>query len=54
MNTTLVVVRAFASHAKGDVVTDPAEIAAILGGEQAHAVVRVITPSPAPTSSSGS
>ena len=53
MNTTLVVVRAFASHAKGDVVTDAAQIATILAGEQAGNVVRVVTAAAA-ASASGS
>ncbi len=41
MNTTLVVVRAFASHAKGDVIADAALIATILASEQTPNVVRV-------------
>lgn len=44
MNTTLVVVRAFAPHAKGDVIADAANITAILASEQAQNVVRVATP----------
>lgn len=44
MNITLVVVRPFGAHAKGDVVTDAAAIAQILAGEQAHCVVRVTAP----------
>ena len=43
MNFHLVVVRAFASHAKGDVISDPAVIAAILASEQTPNVVRVAT-----------
>ncbi len=46
MNTTLVVVRAFGSHAKGDVITDAAAIAIILASEQVQNVVRVLTPAP--------
>jgi len=44
MNTTLVVVRAFAPHAKGDVISDVAAATAILASEQAQNVVRVATP----------
>ncbi len=45
MTTVLVVVRPFASHAKGDVITDAATITKILAGENAGNVVRVVAPS---------
>lgn len=32
----LVVVHPFGSHNRGDAITDPAEIAAVLAGENAH------------------
>jgi hypothetical protein len=41
MNVKLVVVRPFASHAKGDVVSDSGEVAKILASESAANVVRV-------------
>jgi hypothetical protein len=41
MNIQLVVVRAFGAYAKGQVVTDAALISEILGGANAHCVVRV-------------
>jgi len=44
MNVHLVVVRAFGPYAKGEVIADPAAIAAVLGGEQARNVVRVAVP----------
>ncbi len=47
MTTKLVVVRPFATHGKGDVITDATQIASILQGEQAACVVRVIVPTPA-------
>ncbi len=49
MTSTLVVVRPFGAHAKGDVVSDPAAVAQILAGENAHCVVRVVA-SPAASS----
>ena len=49
MNTILVVVRPFGPHAKGDVITDAAAMAATLASENAACVVRVIaTPAPEP------
>ncbi len=54
MNIHLVVVRSFGPHAKGDRITDPTDIAAILAGENADKVVRLAmpdfstTPVPAP------
>ena len=44
MALRLVVVRPFAGHRVGDVITDPAQIAAILAGEQASRVVKVAVP----------
>jgi hypothetical protein len=41
MDIQLVVVRDFAAHLRGDVITDAAEIAAVLGGAHADCVVRV-------------
>lgn len=41
MEIHLVVVRPFVGFSRGDVVTDPARIASILSGENAHFVVRV-------------
>ncbi|MCW3477656.1 hypothetical protein [Limobrevibacterium gyesilva] len=41
MNFHLVVVRPFGAYAKGDIVTDAAAVAAILGSENARDVVRV-------------
>ena len=51
MNTVLVVVRPFGPHAKGDVITDAATIAAVQAGQNAHCVVRVFSnaaPAPQP------
>ncbi|HEX3350106.1 MAG TPA: hypothetical protein VHS58_18610 [Acetobacteraceae bacterium] len=54
MNTFLVVVRPFGSHAKGDVITDAATIAATSAGENAAYVVRVIAaPPPEPQKQGG-
>ncbi len=47
MDTQLVVVRPFGGFARGAVVTDPAKIRAILAGEHALNVVRVLGPSAA-------
>ena len=44
MNIHLVIVSAFASYAKGDVVTDPTLIAALLASENHRNVVRVTVP----------
>ena len=44
MTIQLIVVRPFATHAKGDVIGDAASIAAILASEQATSVVRVQLP----------
>lgn len=41
MNVQLVVVRPFGTYAKGDVITDAAQIASVLAGEHAQCVVRV-------------
>jgi hypothetical protein len=41
MEMHLVVVRTFGSFSRGDVITDPTRITSILGGENAHSVVRV-------------
>ena len=41
MDFTLVVVSPFGLHASGDVITDPAGVAAVLDGEHADKVVRV-------------
>ncbi len=41
MQFYLVVVRAFGAYGKGDTITDGEKIAEILGGENAHCVVRV-------------
>ncbi len=43
MNIKLVVVRAFAGHARGDVIEDADEVARVLDGEHAADVVRVLT-----------
>jgi len=43
MNVNLVVTRAFGTHAKGDLLTDQATVAAILAGEYASHVVRVMS-----------
>jgi hypothetical protein len=45
MDMHLVVVKPFSGFARGDVVTDKAQIADILRGEQAAHVVRVAVPS---------
>ncbi len=42
MNIHLIVVQAFGPHAKGDRVTDPAEIASILAGEHAGHVIKIL------------
>ena len=44
MNIDLVVVAAFATYAKGDVITDATKIAAILASEDHRNVVRVTVP----------
>ena len=41
METVLVVVRPFAGRAVGDVIDDPKQMQALLGGEYAMALVRV-------------
>ncbi len=41
MQFHLMVVRAFGTYAKGDLITDPDAVAAALGGENANAVVRI-------------
>jgi hypothetical protein len=51
MTPTLVVVRPFGTHAKGDAIADAATVAQILATEHATKVVRVFstaTPAPAP------
>jgi hypothetical protein len=49
MNGYLVVVRPFADYVPGDVVGNPARIAAVLEGEHAHSTVLVAAPAkPAP------
>lgn len=58
MSMQLVVARPFGTHLRGDVVTDPAEIAKILASQSAANVVRVGQPviapaSAAPTANSG-
>jgi hypothetical protein len=48
MTPTLVVVRPFGTHAKGDAIADAATVAQILATEHATKVVRVFaTPTPA-------
>jgi hypothetical protein len=42
----LVVTHAFADYPVGFEITDPAKIQEILGGEQAHYVVKVAIPAP--------
>jgi len=44
MQVHLVVVKPFATFARGDIITDPVRIAGILKSEHAHRVVRVATP----------
>lgn len=44
MDMRLVIVRPFGSHAKGDVITEPGEIAKILAGDNGHDVVGVALP----------
>ena len=44
MNFTLVVVQPFGPHASGDAITDPDSVAAVLDGEHADKVVRVVKP----------
>ena len=41
MNSALIVVRPFATHVVGDVITDAGKAAELLAGEHAHDVVRV-------------
>ncbi len=45
METVLVVVRPFAGRAIGDVIDNPKQMQALLGGEYAMALVRVARPS---------
>ena len=42
MQFNLVVVRAFSTYAKGDLITDQEAIAAVLSGENADNVVRIM------------
>ena len=49
MDITLVVVRAFGSHAVGDRITGPEVVSATLASDHATAVVPVATPSPTPS-----
>lgn len=42
MNIQLVVVRDFGAHVRGDVITDPVQVTAILASENAGCVVRVL------------
>jgi hypothetical protein len=42
MQFHLVVVRAFGAYARGDLITDPETIAAVLGSESANNVVRIV------------
>jgi hypothetical protein len=51
MNIQLVVVQAFGPHAKGDCITDPAQIQTILAGGNAGRVVRVTLPTAQPAAS---
>lgn len=44
MNIHLVVVSAFATYAKGDLIADPTKITAILASEDHRNVVRVTAP----------
>jgi hypothetical protein len=44
MKLALVVVRPFAAHGNGDLITDPTEIARVLGSEHAACVVKVVPP----------
>ncbi len=44
MNYHLVVTRAFGAYAKGDVISDSATMAEVLGDERARNVVRVTSP----------
>ncbi len=48
MNITLVVVRAFGSHAVGDRITVPEVVAATLASDHANAVVAVSAPTNKP------
>ena len=48
MTVHLVVVRPFAGLARGDAITDPSRVAAILASEHAADVVRVSTPGQGP------
>jgi len=48
MTVHLVVVRPFAGLARGDAITDPSRITAVLAGEHAADVVRVSTPDQGP------
>jgi hypothetical protein len=41
MNTYLVVIKPFGRLVRGDTIKDPAQIAQVLAGDHAHAVVRV-------------
>ncbi len=41
MNETLVVVRSFADHTPGDIIDNPAAVAAVRSGENANCVVRL-------------
>ena len=50
MSMQLVVVRPFGAHSRGDVVTDPGQIAKILASESAANVVRVGVPAVPPAS----
>jgi hypothetical protein len=44
MSTVLLVVRPFGGHARGDLITSPADIRALLASEHVHNVIRVAAP----------
>ena len=44
----LVVTRPFGGRERGDVISDPAEMAAVLADENEHSVVKVTVPDAAP------
>jgi hypothetical protein len=46
MQLHLIVTKPFDGLPRGEIITDPTQIATILKGEHAHCVVKVATPSP--------
>ncbi len=48
MSIQLVVVRAFGAYEKGQIISDPGQVSAVLSGEHITCVVRIAAPPAAP------